>query len=249
MKLLILAAGQGKRLNSEAAGLPKVMRLALGKPLLSYVLEATSFIPRKDVYAVIGFCGEKVTAAFPNLNYVVQEERKGTGHAVMCAADCLADYDGDVMVINGDMPLFKRSTLEAMTAAHEESGACCTLGTVVAKGEIPPYGRIIRDGDGFVRDIVEQKDATEGQRLIRELNAGVYIFNARKLFEALPKLKKSPVSGEYYLTDVPKQLAAAGEKACAYVIADENETLGVNTEADLAAVEAALAQADTKNKN
>ena len=242
MRLLILAAGQGKRLNSEEAGLPKVMRRALDKPLLGYVLDAAGFIPEEDVYSVVGFCKEKVMEAFPRLKYVVQEERKGTGHAVMCAAEAFADYDGAVMVINGDMPLFKRSTLEAMVAAHEASGAECTLGTVIAKGEIPPYGRIIRGEDGTVRDIVEQKDATEEQRKIRELNAGVYVFDSRALFAALPKLKKSPVSGEYYLTDVPKQFAAEGKRACAFVIEDENETLGVNTAEDLAAVEAMLAK-------
>ncbi len=240
MRLLVLAAGQGKRLNSQETMIPKVMRTALGKPLLGYVLEAADFVPQKDVYVIVGFCKETVMDAFPNLNFVVQEERKGTGHAVMCAAKEFEGYDGDVMVINGDMPLFKRSTLAAMWESHRQSGAECTLGTVIAKGEIPPYGRIIRDGDGFVCDIVEQKDATEEQRQIRELNVGMYIFKAKSLFQALPKLKKSPVSGEYYITDVPLQLAKEGKKTAAFVLEDEEETLGVNTAEDLAAVEALL---------
>ncbi|MBQ3196368.1 MAG: NTP transferase domain-containing protein [Clostridia bacterium] len=240
MRLLVLAAGQGKRLNSDAAMLPKVMRTVLGKPLMAYVLDAADFIPADEVYGVVGYLKEAVMDAFPQINFVVQDERKGTGHAVMCAADAFKDYKGEVMVINGDMPLFKRSTLIDMWNSHKASGAVCTLGTFVAEGEIPPFGRIIRDDDGFVCDIVEQKDATEEQRAIRELNVGVYIFDSESLFAALPKLTKSPVSGEYYLTDVPRQLAKEGKKTAAYVLSDPDETLGVNTEADLAAVEALL---------
>ncbi len=240
MRLLVLAAGQGKRLNSEAAMLPKVMRTAMGKPLMAYVLDAAGFVAEDDVYAVVGFCKEAVMEAFPNIKFVVQDERKGTGHAVMCAAEAFKDYKGEVMVINGDMPLFKRSTLFDMWQTHKASGAVCTLGTFIAEGEIPPFGRIIRDADGFVCDIVEQKDATEEQRKIRELNVGVYIFDSENLFAALPKLTKSPVSGEYYLTDVPRQLAKEGKKTAAYVLKDSDETLGVNTAEDLAAVEALL---------
>ena len=240
MRLLVLAAGQGKRLNSEAAMLPKVMRTALGKPLMEYVLDAADFVPKADVYAVVGFLKETVMEAFPQINFVVQDQRKGTGHAVACAAEAFKDYKGEVMVINGDMPLFKRSTLLDMWQTHKSSGALCTLGTFVAEGEIPPFGRIIRDADGFVCDIVEQKDATEEQRAIRELNVGVYIFDSESLFAALPKLTPSVVSGEYYLTDVPRQLAKEGKKTAAYVLKDSDETLGVNTEEDLAAVEALL---------
>ena len=240
MRLLVLAAGQGKRLNSEAAMLPKVMRTAMGKPLMAYVLDAAGFVAEDDVYAVVGFCKEAVMEAFPNIKFVVQDERKGTGHAVMCAAEAFKDYKGEVMVINGDMPLFKRSTLLDMWQTHKASGAVCTLGTFIAEGEIPPFGRIIRDADGFVCDIVEQKDATEEQRKIRELNVGVYIFDSENLFATLPKLTKSPVSGEYYLTDVPRQLAKEGKKTAAYVLKDSDETLGVNTAEDLAAVEALL---------
>lgn len=240
MRLLILAAGQGKRLNSESAMLPKVMRTVLGKPLLGYVLEAADFVPTEEVYCVVGFCKEAVMEAFPQLNFAVQEERKGTGHAVMCAADAFVGYKGDVMVINGDMPLFKKSTLMKMWEAHRSSGAACTLGSFIEEGEIPPFGRIIRDGDGFVCDIVEQKDATEEQKKIRELNAGVYIFDAESLFAVLPRLEKSPVSGEYYITDVPRALAAEGKKTLPFVLEDKDETLGVNTAEDLEAVEALL---------
>ncbi len=242
MKLLILAAGQGKRLGCEETQIPKVMRLALDKPLLQYVLEAAGFIPEEDVWAVLGFRKEIVLAAYPGLNYVEQTERLGTGHAVMCAAEVFKDYDGDVMVINGDMPLFSRKTLEDIIKQHREKGVECTLTAFYAKGEIPPFGHVIRDGEGFVKQIVEHKDATEEQRLIRELNAGLYVFKSRVLFDALGRIKPSPVSGEYYITDVPAAIAEAGGKTAVYMLEDENEVLGVNTAEDLAAVEAVLTQ-------
>jgi len=241
MKLLILAAGQGKRLGCEETQIPKVMRKALGKPLIQYVLDAASFIPTEDIWVVVGFQSETVMQAFPQLNYAHQAERRGTGHAVMCAAEAFADYDGDIMVINGDMPLLSKATLQAVAEKHRQSGTQCTMVTFNAKGEIPPFGHIVRDSDGFVAQIVEHKDATAEQKLIRELNAGLYVFQSRALFSALPKLTKSPVSGEYYLTDVPAAIAVEGGKTAAYVLEDENEVLGVNTAEDLAAVEAVLA--------
>ena len=240
MKLIILAAGQGKRLGCEQSLVPKVMRTAHGKPLLKYVLEAADFFPESDIWAVVGFMKETVTDAFPGINYAVQNERLGTGHAVMCAAEAKGDIDGDVMVINGDMPLFRRETLAEIAKKHAESGADCTLAAFEAKGEIPPFGHIVTDKDGFVKAIVEHKDATEEQKQIRLLNAGLYVFRARALFDALPKLGKSKASGEYYLTEVPAILQAAGGKTAVYVIEDETETLGVNTAEDLAAVEKAL---------
>lgn len=240
MKLLILAAGQGKRLGCEQTLIPKVMRTALGKPLIQYVLEAADFVPEKDVWVVVGFQKQVVMEAFPNLNFACQEQRLGTGHAVMCAAEAMGECDDDIMVINGDMPLFRKETLRAIIDAHKQNGAACTMVTFNAVGEIPPFGHILRDKDGFVEAIVEHKDATEEQKLIRELNAGLYIFRGKALFGALPKLQKSAVSGEYYLTDVPAVLALEGEKTAAFMLPDESEVLGVNTVEDLEAVEKAL---------
>ncbi len=240
MKLIVLAAGQGKRLNSEKLQIPKVMRLACGRPLMAYVLNAADFVAKSDVYAVVGFCKEAVMEAFPELNFVEQTERRGTGHAVMCAAEAFRGFEGDVMVINGDMPMFRKSTIAAIAKAHSESGADCTMATFVIEGEIPPFGRIVRDADGYVAAIVEHKDATEEQRKIRELNAGLYIFKAASLFAALEKLTPSAVTGEYYLTDVPALLLAEGKKTKPFVLDDETETFGVNTEEDLELVEKLL---------
>lgn len=240
LKLLVLAAGQGKRLNCEATQIPKVMRKALGKPLLGYVLDAAAFIPEKDTYIIVGFKKEAVIEAFPSLNFVEQTERKGTGHAVKCAENAFEGFDGDIMVINGDMPLFSQKTLRAIAEMHAEGGAACTMLTFTVKGDIPPFGHIIRDTDGFVTDIIEHKDATDEQKLIRELNAGLYVFSAKELFAALKKLSPSAVTGEYYLTDLPKLLLSDGYKTKAFVLADESELLGVNTEEDLLKVEEQL---------
>lgn len=240
MKLLILAAGQGKRLGCEQTLIPKVMRTALGKPLIQYVLDAANFVDEKDIWVVVGFQKQVVMDAFPSLNFACQEQRLGTGHAVMCAAEVMGECDDDIMVINGDMPLFRTETLKAIMEAHRQNGAECTLVTFNAVGEIPPFGHILRDKDGFVKAIIEHKDATDEQKLIRELNAGLYIFKGKALFSALPKLQKSAVSGEYYLTDVPGVIAAEGGKTAPFMLPDESEVLGVNTVEDLAAVEAAL---------
>ncbi len=240
MKLLILAAGQGKRLGCEQSLIPKVMRTVLGKPLIGYVLDAADFVPDKDVWVVVGFQKQAVMEAFPSLNFACQEQRLGTGHAVMCAAEAMGETDEDVMVINGDMPLFRKETLHAIIDAHRQNGAECTMVTFQAVGEIPPFGHIVRDADGFVDKIVEHKDATEEEKLIRELNAGLYIFKGKALFDSLPKLQKSPITGEYYLTEVMAIIAAAGGKTAAFMLPDESEVLGVNTAEDLALVEAAL---------
>ncbi len=240
MKLIILAAGQGKRLNSEKLQIPKVMRLACGKPLMGYVLDAADLVNKEDIYAVVGFCKEAVMEAFPELNFVEQKERKGTGHALMCAIDAIRDFDGDVMVINGDMPMFRKETIRKITDAHVESGAACTMATFVVDGEIPPFGHIVRDADGYVAAIVEHKDATEEQKLIRELNAGLYIFKANPLLSALERLTPSPVTGEYYLTELMAILDTMNEKTKPFVLDDEAEVLGVNTEEDLALVESML---------
>lgn len=242
MKALILAGGKGKRLGSEQTGTPKVMRSALGKPLLSYVLEYTDTVKKEDKVILVGYGKETVMAAFPEYTFAVQEQQKGTGHAVMCAAHCFEGYEGDILVINGDMPLLKSQSVAQLQAYHKESEADCTVLTFVAKGEIPPFGHILRDENGRVSGIVEHKDATEEQKRIPELNGGIYMFNSTRLFATLDEITPSAVTGEYYLTDVPKLMLNKGYKVQAYVLADEKELAGVNTLEDLDEVETILKQ-------
>ncbi len=237
MKALILAGGKGKRLGSEITHIPKVMRKACGKPLIEYVLEYTDFIPTEDKVILVGFEKEVVMQAFPQYPFAIQAEQKGTGHAVMCAKEHFKGYKGDILVINGDMPLLEKQTLLDFIAFHREQGNKCTLLSFNVSGEIPPYGHIIRDAGDKVCGIVEHKDATEEQKQIRELNGGIYMFDCECLFDALDKITPSPVTGEFYITDVPKLMLREGKKLDSFILPDESQLAGVNTEQDLLAVE------------
>lgn len=242
MKAIVLAAGKGTRLHSEEFNLPKVLREALGKPLLGYVLSNISFVNKKDICIVIGYMGEKVRAyAGEDYAYAVQNEQKGTGHAVMMAKDEFEGYDGDVLIVYGDMPLFKEETYKAICKKHKESGAALTLLTADIKNP-PAYGRIIRDENGSVKDIVEEKDCTDEQKRITELNVGVYVADAKLMFETLKGLKNNNAQGEYYLTDLPKMLIAEGRKVESYTTYDAEEIVGVNTPEELAFCEKVLAE-------
>ncbi len=234
MKAIVLAAGKGKRLHSEQFNLPKVMREANGKPLIRHVLGNIDFIGKKDTVVVVGYMKEKV---IENLGsdylYSVQDEQKGTGHAVMCAAEHFENYDGDVLVLYGDMPLFKKETYKAVIEKHEKSGADCTLLTAIIDNP-PAYGRIVRDEKtGKLSDIVEEKDCTPEQKNIKELNVGIYVFKSKLLFEGLKKLKNNNAQGEYYLTDMPKIFISEGKKVETHAITNEVEIYGVNTVEDL----------------
>ena len=239
MKAIVLAAGKGKRLQSEAFNLPKVLRQAKNKPLLEYVLENVNFIAQADTVIVAGYKREMVMEAVKgDYQFAVQDEQLGTGHAVACAKDFFVDYDGDVLVLYGDMPMIRRETYRALIKAHQDAGADCTILTSESNSGLP-YGRIIRK-DGEVSDIVEQKDCTPEQLKVKELNVGVYVFRSKLLFEKLKLLKNDNAQGEYYLTDVPKLLIADRKKVIAHKIGDSCEIYGVNTVEDLEFCEAHL---------
>ena len=239
MKAIIMAAGKGTRLASLGGDLPKVLRVAGGRPLLSHVLDTASCCPADDVTIVVGYMAEKIVQAFPGYRCVKQGDGAyGTGYAVMCGVTGggLLDYDGEIVVLNGDMPLVRRSTVESMLDRHRRSSCACTLLSCVSARELP-FGRIIRDASraepGNVVAIVEDADCTPDQKKIRELNVGAYIYDAAKLRYALSQIKNDNPKGEYYLTDTLAALIAAGERVDAYITADENEMWGVNTPEDL----------------
>ncbi len=232
MKAIILAAGKGKRLLSETMNMPKVLRLAAGKPLIGHVLSNVDFIDAKDITIVAGYKREMVFETLGDkYTYAVQAEQKGTGHAVMMAKDAFEGYTGDVIILYGDMPLFKKETYKNLIKAHQDTGADCTILTAITDDKLA-YGRIIRE-NGEVVDIVEDKDCTPEQKDIKELNVGVYVFKADALFNNLDKLKNNNAQGEYYLTDVPKILIGEGKKIASYSTTDSMEILGVNTPEDL----------------
>lgn len=243
VKALVLCAGKGTRLQTEGIDLPKVMRLANGKPLLHYVLNALSFLPREDTILVVGYQKEAVVAAYPEYPSALQAEQKGTGHAVRCGFDAIgSDFDGHVLVCCGDMPLMKRSTYEALVRTHLQGDQMCTLLSGHANEPLP-YGRVIRDQAGNFQKIVEEKDATEEEKAITELNAGVYLFRSQPLFEALQHLKSDNAQGEYYLTDVPAYLLSQGGKVAVCDQCTPLEMLGVNTPQQLQEVEDILKNA------
>ena len=239
MKAIVLAAGKGTRLQTENCDLPKVMRLANGKPLLHYVLESIGFIAPEDTVIVVGYQKQYVMEGFPGYVFAEQAQQLGTGHAVMCAAEALGDYDGPVLVCCGDMPLLKRSTYEAMAEAYDKEDCACVI--LTGTTDLPlPYGRVLRDENGAYLRIVEEKDCTPAQLAITELNAGVYVFDAKTLFACLGELKNENAQGEYYLTDVPEIMMKKGCRVVACRQELGKQIIGVNTPAQLAQTEAIL---------
>ncbi len=236
MKAVVLAAGKGTRLHSEKSDLPKVMRRACDRPLLAYVLDGLSFIPAEDIILVVGYKKEAVQAYFPGYRCAVQEEQLGTGHAVMAAAEALDGFDGTVLVCYGDMPLLTAETYKALADTHTAQGNDCTI-LSSESDKILPFGRIIRDAAGNFREIVEDRDCTPAQKAIRELNTGLYAFNAKRLLPALKKLQNNNAQGEYYLTDVPAILLSEGAKVGLCKLDLGSSIIGVNTPEELREVE------------
>lgn len=236
VKALVLCAGKGTRLQTEGVDLPKVMRLADGKPLLHYVLSALDFLPRENVVLVVGYKREAIQAAYPDYPSALQAEQLGTGHAVQCAGAYFKDFDGHVLVCCGDTPLMRQSTYRALIDLHLSQGAACTLLSAHI-GQGGSYGRVIRDDSGAFQAIVEAKDCTPQQSAVSEVNTGVYVFQAKALLEALGHLKNDNAQGEYYITDVPGYLLSRGLKVRVCDTCSEQEMLGVNTVAQLQEVE------------
>lgn len=233
MKAIVLGAGKGTRLQSEKFQLPKVLRQANGRALIDYVLEHINFIPKQDTVVVVGYKKEDVRAALsPEYLFSDQDQQLGTGHAVNCAREHFEDYDGDVLVLYGDMPLLSRASYEKIINQHLETGADCTVMTAIVDDKLP-YGRVITDEDGNFIDVVETRDCTPEQLAIKELNIGVYVFKSKMLFDNLKELKNNNAQGEYYLTDIPKIMLSKGAKVKTCAIYDATEIYGVNTVEDL----------------
>jgi len=239
IKAIVLAAGKGTRMQSEQNHLPKVLREACGKPLLYYVLGELSFLPKEDTVLVVGYRHEDVECAFPAYPAALQEPQLGTGHAVACAKAYLEGFRGTVLVCYGDMPLVRREVYEALLADHAASGAQCTLlsGTC---GEELPYGRVMTDADDNFLGVVEDRDCTPEQKAVRDLNVGIYAFDCPSLLAGLGRLGNHNVQKEYYLTDVPALIQAAGGKVRVHKAELNEQIIGVNTPAQLAETEAYL---------
>ena len=231
MKVMILAAGKGKRLRSGEGDLvPKVMKRACGEPLIKYVLDALDFVAPEDITVIVGF-GREMVEEYLAGNYptALQAEQLGTGHAARCGMDTLpADYEGSILITAGDMPLVTRETYQALCRRHEETGADCTVLTAEA-ADPTGYGRILRDAEGRFAGIREQKDCSPEEAAIKEINSSVYVFSAPLLREKLTLLRRTNAQAEYYLTDVPLLLSEEGRKVEICRLDSDEELLGINT--------------------
>lgn len=234
--VVILAAGQGTRMKSA---LPKVLHPLAGRPMVLYPIEAARPLTPLPPVLVVGHGAEEVRRAVgESVAYVEQREQLGTGHAVLQARPALEGRADEVLILYGDMPLLTTETLRRVVQARREAGATVALLTVVAE-DPRGFGRVVRGDDGSVLRIVEEADATEAERAIRELNAGVYACDAAWLWEHLPRLPLRP-KGEYYLTDIVEMAVGEGRRVVAVATSDPTEVLGINTRVHLAEAEAAL---------
>ncbi len=236
---IVLAAGQGTRMKSE---LPKVLVPVGGRPMVRYVIDALDAAGIEHTVVVVGYRAELVRAEFngaANVSFAEQREQLGTGHAVMMCREQLAAQRGPVLIVAGDSPMLQASSVRKLLDAFSEGEYACLLGTV-EREDPTGFGRIVRDGEDNFTGIVEEKDATDAQRAIREVNVSTYLFDAAELLAALDKLTDQNVQGEYYITDCPAILMAAGKKVQALKVLEPCESLSINSMEDLAVVEREL---------
>jgi len=231
LAFVILAAGMGKRLGGENQ---KTVKKILGKSMLSYLLETIKKFNPEKIIIVVGFKKEEIFEELKGekVEYVEQKELKGTGDAVLCTESLLKDYNEDIVVLNGDVPFITEKTLRELIKIHRENGNSCSFLTV----KLPDpkgLGRVIKDGNGKVLEIIEEINANEEQKKIDEVNAGVYVFNSKDLFPALKKIKPNPIKKEYFLTDIIKIFNSENKKISTYLTNDPDETIGINTPEDL----------------
>jgi len=239
VKAVVLAAGKGTRLHNDEIDAPKVMREANGKPLLWYVLDALSFIDKKDIILVVGYKKESITEKFGEYPHAVQTEQLGTGHAVAAAKDLLDGFKGSVLICYGDMPAIKREVYEQLLETHFNEKNDCTLLTGESSLKMA-FGRIERDKTGSFLRVVEEKDCSPDQLKITELNTGLYVLNTPMLMDALKELKNDNSQGEYYLTDVPGIMRENGAKIGILKKNLGDNIIGVNTLEQLKMVESIL---------
>ena len=236
---VVLAAGKGTRMKSE---LPKVLVEVCGRPMIHYVLDALTKAGVDRTILVVGY-GEQLVrdelSERSGVEFVTQEPQNGTGHAVMMCRDLLADHQGPVVVVAGDSPLLQSDSLRFLLDRFASDQPACILGSGY-KDDPTGLGRIVRDENGDFSAIVEQKDATDEQKQITEINLSTYVFDSQSLLASLDQLKCDNAQGEYYLTDCPRVLLDEGRKVVALDVLKPCESLSINTTEDLAAAEQEL---------
>ena len=245
LDVLILAAGLGTRMRSNLA---KVLHKLDGRPLINHVCRTASALAPNKIYVVVGHQGESVKSAVleelnpENAEFAWQNEQLGTGHAVNSARHFLENTDSTLLVLSGDVPMIRAETLAALVQKHHShrgKGAACSILTVNL-ADPSGYGRVVRDSEGLFNRIVEQKDANDEEKAVKEINSGIYCFDTKKLYEALTRVKNTNAQGEYYLTDVPSLLRNDGEDIAIYRHNDAHEIEGINNRVQLADMERIL---------
>lgn len=234
---VILAAGQGKRMQDPTK--PKVLYEIAGIPLIGHVLKLAHEVGSERTIVIVGFGKDKVvkyvSSVFPNAEYAVQSEQKGTGHAMQQTAALLQNYQGDILVLYGDVPLLSNSTVTSLLNVHRNSGAKATVLSAIFE-DPTGYGRIVRSEDGkHLKAIIEDRDASPEVKAIKEMNSGIYVFQAEYLYPILEKLKPDNDQNEYYLTDVFRILIEEfGNSSVAISITQTPiEVAGINTKDQL----------------
>lgn len=236
--IVVLAAGQGKRMNNP--DMSKVMALLAGKPLISHVLDQAKKTNPAKIVLIVGHQKQSVidfvNANYNNIEFTEQKQQLGTGHAVAQTERVLEDFKGDVLILSGDVPLLKSETLDRFILNHNETRSdISVLSTITDSPQ--GYGRIVRDAEGNFLRIVEEKDADESQKGIKEINSGIYFADSRLLFESLSHVSNNNAQGEYYLTDIIEILYNQGKKVNCLPGADIKELQGINSPDDLALAE------------
>ena len=240
LAIVVIAAGKGTRMRSPLA---KVLHPLAGRPLLAHVLDVAVALAPQHLIVVVGHQAKAVrqVCAPYGAICVVQEPQLGTGHAVAQAEPVLADFPGDVLVLYGDVPLLQPATVRALWDEHRQQQATVTVLTAFLD-DPTGYGRILRDAQGRLTRIVEERDASDTDKAIREINSGVYCLQAPFLFAALRRVGRHNAQGEQYLTDVVAVAVAEQRRVAHVTVADAQEILGVNTHAELAYLETLLQQ-------
>lgn len=236
IKAIILAAGEGKRMKSD---LPKVLHKVCGETMVDTVIDETKAAGAKEICVIVGYKADMVKASIGGgVTYAYQEKQLGTGHAVMQAVDFIGD-NGNIIVLCGDTPLITAKSLKAMLNFHDNNKNSATVLTAILE-DSTGYGRIIRDAAGEFVKIVEHKDATEDEKLVKEINTGMYVFEATALKKALANLKNNNAQQEYYLTDTLEIIRSVGLKVGGIALEDSNEALGVNSPEQLLEAETVM---------
>lgn len=243
LSAIILAAGKGTRMKSD---LPKVVHPVGGRAMVCAVVDACLASGCERIVAIVGYKQEDVCSALKpygqRVEYAVQAEQLGTGHAVQCAASLFAEHEARAsasdtsLVLCGDGPLIRPATIAKMLDRHRSTGAAATLATAVIENPMG-YGRIVRDAQRRFQCIVEQKNATPEQLKINEVNPSYYCFNTRALFDALKSVQRNPLTGEYYITDVFELLLKQGQRVEVIEAVPPEDILSINTLEDLAKVD------------